>query len=50
MMIGGWIEIVRGFMIAFGLFTRIAAFLASGKMAVAYFMAHAKGRFFSDCE
>jgi len=46
MQIGGWIEIVCGFLIALGLFTRIAAFLASGMMAVAYFMAHAKGGFF----
>ena len=46
MLIGGWIELVGGFMIALGLFTRVAAFLASGMMAVAYFMAHAKGGFF----
>src|SRR5215467_13445394 len=45
-MIGGWIEIVGGLMIAFGLLTRLAAFLASGMMAVAYFMVHAKGGFF----
>ena len=36
--IAGIIELVGGFLIAFGLFTRIAAFLASGEMAVAYFM------------
>ena len=36
--IAGIIELVCGFLIAFGLFTRIAAFLASGEMAVAYFM------------
>jgi putative oxidoreductase len=34
------IELVAGFLIAIGLFTRPAAFLASGEMAVAYFMAH----------
>jgi len=34
----GIIELVCGFLIAFGLVTRIAAFLASGEMAVAYFM------------
>jgi putative oxidoreductase len=34
----GIIELVCGFLIAFGLFTRIAAFLASGEMAVAYFV------------
>ena len=36
--IAGIIEAVCGLLIAFGLFTRIAAFLASGEMAVAYFM------------
>lgn len=40
MLIGGWIELVCGFLIAFGLLTRIAAFIASGEMAVAYFMMH----------
>ena len=43
---GGYIELVCGLLIALGLFTRIAAFLASGMMAVAYFMVHAKGGFF----
>ena len=37
----GVIELVCGFLIAIGLFTRPAAFLASGTMAVAYWMAHA---------
>src|SRR5437660_2273495 len=36
--IAGIIELVGGLLIAFGLFTRIAAFFASGEMAVAYFM------------
>ena len=36
--VAGIIEFVCGFLIAFGLFTRIAAFLASGEMAVAYFV------------
>jgi putative oxidoreductase len=35
------IEIVGGILIILGLFTRIAAFIASGEMAFAYFMAHA---------
>ena len=35
-----WIEVVGGALIALGLFTRIAAFVCSGQMAVAYFMAH----------
>jgi putative oxidoreductase len=43
MAVGGWIEIVAGILIAVGLFTRIAAFIASGEMAVAFFMMHAKG-------
>jgi putative oxidoreductase len=45
MTIGGWIELIGGILIAIGLFTRPAAFLASGMMAVAYFMFHAKGGF-----
>src|SRR6266516_2493319 len=40
MQVGGWVQLVGGFMIAFGLFTRIAAFISSGEMAVAYFMIH----------
>jgi putative oxidoreductase len=36
--VAGIIELVGGLLIAFGLFTRIAAFFASGEMAVAYFM------------
>ena len=35
-----WIEVVGGGLIALGLFTRAAAFVCSGQMAVAYFMAH----------
>jgi putative oxidoreductase len=45
-MVGGYIELICGFMIALGLFTWLAAFIASGMMAVAYFMVHAKGGFF----
>jgi putative oxidoreductase len=37
----GVIELVTGLLVAIGLFTRPAAFLASGTMAVAYWMAHA---------
>jgi putative oxidoreductase len=37
----GVIEIVAGPLIAIGLLTRIAAFIASGEMAVAYFKQHA---------
>ena len=42
----GIIELVAGALIALGLFTRPAAFLASGTMAVAYFYAHAPKNFF----
>jgi putative oxidoreductase len=35
------IELVAGALIALGLFTRLAAFIASGEMAVAYFIGHA---------
>ena len=45
MTVGGWIEVICGLLIAIGLLTRVAAFLASGMMAVAYFMVHAKGGF-----
>ena len=40
MVIGGWILLVGGLLIALGLLTRVAAFIASGEMAVAYFMFH----------
>jgi len=40
--IGGVIELVAGGLIAIGLFTRPAAFLAAGTMAVAYFQFHWK--------
>ena len=36
----GAIELVGGLLVTVGLFTRIAAFIASGEMAVAYFMGH----------
>ena len=42
----GVIELVCGLLIVLGLFTRPAAFLASGTMAVAYWMAHAPQNFF----
>ncbi len=44
MLVGGIIELVGGFMIALGLLTRLAAFLCSGEMAVAYFTVHAAGK------
>jgi putative oxidoreductase len=36
----GIIEVGAGVLVTIGLFTRIAAFIASGEMAVAYFMMH----------
>jgi len=44
--VAGIIELVTGALIALGLFTRSAAFLASGTMAVAYWYAHAPQNFF----
>ncbi len=38
--IGGPIELVGGLLVMAGLFTRWAAFVCSGMMAVAYWMAH----------
>jgi len=38
--VGGGIELVTGALVALGLFTRWAAFLAAGQMAAAYWMAH----------
>lgn len=45
-MVGGYLELICGFLIALGLLTNLAALIASGEMAVAYFMVHAKGGFF----
>ena len=39
--LAGVIEIVFGLLLLVGLFTRFSAFILSGEMAVAYFMAHA---------
>ena len=41
MLVAGIIEFGGGLLMAIGLFTRVAAFIASGEMAAAYFMAHA---------
>jgi putative oxidoreductase len=43
--IGGIIELSCGALIALGLFTRPAAILASGTMAVAFFQFHLDGNF-----
>jgi putative oxidoreductase len=44
--LAGSLEIVGGLLIIVGLFTRYAAFVLSGMMAAAYFMAHAPQGFF----
>ncbi len=44
--LAGVLEVIGGLLIIFGLFTRIAAFVLAGFMAVAYFMAHAPQNFF----
>jgi putative oxidoreductase len=36
-----WIEVVGGALITLGLFTRLAAFICAGEMAIGYFMFHA---------
>jgi putative oxidoreductase len=41
----GAIELVAGVLVTVGLFTRLAAFIASGEMAVAYWMQHAPKSF-----
>jgi len=38
--LAGMIEFFGGLLIALGLFTRVTAFIASGEMAFAYFLAH----------
>jgi len=42
----GVLELVGGFLILIGFFTRPVAFILAGDMAVAYFMAHAPKSFF----
>ena len=44
--IAGIIEVVTGVLIILGFFTRPAAFLAAGEMAVAYWMFHGSRSFF----
>ncbi len=41
MLVAGCIELAGGLLVAVGLFASFAAFVASGEMAAAYFMAHA---------
>jgi putative oxidoreductase len=44
--IAGMMELIGGAMIVLGLFTRPVAFVLSGLMACAYFMAHASQSFY----
>jgi putative oxidoreductase len=44
--IAGIVELVGGFLVTVGLFTRLAAFILSGEMAFAYFIQHAPHSFF----
>jgi len=44
--VAGMIELIGGALVTIGLFTRLAAFILSGEMAFAYFIAHAPNSFF----
>jgi putative oxidoreductase len=44
--IAGILELIGGALLVIGLFSRPTAFILSGLMAVAYFMAHAPRNFF----
>ncbi len=46
MLTAGLLELVGGSLLAVGLLTRLVAFVLSGEMAVAYFMAHAPHGFY----
>jgi putative oxidoreductase len=39
-LVSGWIELVVGLLVFFGVATRVAGFVGAGEMAVAYFMVH----------
>ncbi|MEO8072356.1 MAG: DoxX family protein [Acidobacteriota bacterium] len=45
-LVAGILEFFGGLLLFLGLFTRIAAFILCGMLAVAYFMVHAPGGFF----
>lgn len=45
-LVQAFLELIGGVLIALGLFTRPVAFILSGNMAVAYFMAHMPKSFF----
>src|SRR6516165_7580413 len=44
--LSGVLELIGGALLALGLFTRVVAFILSGEMAFAYFIAHAPRGFF----
>lgn len=44
--LAGLLELIGGTLVAIGLFTRVVAFILSGEMAFAYFMAHAPRAFY----
>lgn len=44
--IAGILELVLGFLVTIGLWTRVSAFVLSGLMAFAYFIAHAPQSFY----
>ena len=44
--VAGVLELVGGALLTVGLFTRVVAFVLSGEMAFAYFMAHAPQGFY----
>ena len=44
--IAGMLEVVGGFLLLIGLFTRATAFILCGEMAIAYFRAHLPRSFF----
>ena len=46
MLVAGLLEVVGGLLLVVGLFSRPVAFVLSGLMAAAYFMAHAPQGFF----
>jgi putative oxidoreductase len=45
LVLAAWLELLGGALIVLGLFTRPAAFILSGEMAVGYFMVHAPRSF-----
>jgi putative oxidoreductase len=45
LLVAAWLEVVGGTLLVLGLFTRPVAFILSGQMAFAYFIAHASKGF-----